>query len=78
MTKEKDLGGSQMTAGKGDRTRDPHPSHKMMMTQRTTNSSTSCPKRCLRPWDDERDSQRNPLPCSERKNTKIYKCGYGC
>ena len=27
------------------------------------------------PWDNEQESQQNPMPCFETRNTKIYACG---
>jgi len=74
MMKEKDLEGSQMRAGEEDGTRDWRPSKKMTMMLRTRNSSTCFPESWPKPWDDKRVFRQNLLPCSNRKNTKIYSC----
>jgi len=76
MMREQDLGRSQMKAAKEDGTRDPRPTQKITITPGTTNSSTSCPESWPTPWDVERESQQNPLPCSKTQNTNIYTCGY--
>jgi len=76
MTREKDLGGNQMRAGKEEGTRDPHPSQTTTMTVRKMNSLTCFLESWPIPWDNSRESQRNPLPCSKTKNTKMYACCY--
>jgi len=75
--KGEDLEGNQMKVGKEDGTRDPHPSlNKTSMTPGTTNNLTYSHRTWPTPWDNEQDSQRNPLLCLEMRNTKIYSCGY--
>jgi len=76
MMKEKDLGGNQMRAGKEDRTRDRHPSQRTTMTLRMMNSLTCFPGSWPTLWGNKQESQRNPLPWSKMKNTKIYACAY--
>jgi len=77
MMKGKDLEGSQMSVGKEDRTRDPHPSQKKKTTtSRTMNSLTCSLESWPTPWDNEPESQWNPLPCLVMRNTKIYVRGY--
>jgi len=77
MMKGKDLEGSQMRIGGEDGTRDPHPSQrKTRTTSRMINSLTCSRESWPTPWDNERESQRNALPCLEMKNPKIYVCGY--
>jgi len=71
MMKGKDLGESQMRAGKADEIRDLHTSQGTTMMPRTTNSLTCILESWPMPWDNVRESQRNPLPCSEMRNTKI-------
>jgi len=64
MMMEKDLVGRQMRAGKEDGTREPHPSlKKMTMTPKMTNSSNCFHGSWPNPWENEQESQRNPLPC---------------
>jgi len=76
MMREKDLDGSQMREGKEACTRDPHPSQKKMsMTSKTMNSLTGSHGSWPTPWDTERESPQNPLPCLETKNTQISACG---
>jgi len=54
----------------------PHPSQKKTTTmRRMMNSSTCSLESWPTPWDNERESQRNPLPCSEMRNSKISACG---
>ena len=76
MMTERDLVGNQMRVGKEDGTRDPHPSQrKIVMTPKTTHSSTCSHASWPMPWDNGRESQRNPLPCLGTRNTKISACG---
>jgi len=81
MMREKDLEGSQMRVGKEDGTRDPHPSQKKTtMKPKTMNSLTCSHGSGPMPWDNERESQRNPLPCFETKTPRytyvaINMCG---
>ena len=72
----KDLEGSQMRIGEENGTRDQHPSQKKTTMTRKTVSLTCSHGSWPMPWDNARESQRNPLPCFESKNTKIYVCGY--
>jgi len=76
MIREQDLAGEQMRAGMEDGRRDPHPSERRNMTPRRTNSLTCCLESWPTPWDNVQESQRNPRPYSERRNTKIYAGGY--
>jgi len=77
MMKGKDLEGSRMSVGKEDGTRDPHSSQKKKTTtSRTMNSLTCSLESWPTSWDNGHESQRNPLPCLEMRNTKIYICGY--
>jgi len=77
MVRDKDLEGIQMRVGKEDGTRDPHPSEKKMtMSPKTKNSLTCSHWSWPTPWENEQESQRNPLPCLETRNTKIYVGGY--
>jgi len=77
ILREKDMEGSQMKVGKENGVRDPHPSlNKTTMTPRTTNNLTCSHESWQTPWDNEQESQRNPLPCLEKRNRKIYACGY--
>jgi len=76
MMTEKDLEGNQMRVGKEDRTSDPHPSQKRMtMTPKTMNTSTCSHRSWPTPWDNERESQRNPRPYLGTRSTKISTCG---
>jgi len=76
MMMEKDLVESQISEGKEDGTRDPHPSlKKMTMMPKMTNSSNCSDGSWPSPWENGQESQRNPLPCLETKNTKISACG---
>jgi len=53
-----------------------HPSQKKTTTmRRMMNSSTCSLESWPTPWDNERESQRNPLPFSEMRNSKISACG---
>jgi len=76
MMREKGLEENQTRAGKEDGTRDPHPSQQeRTMTLKTTNSLTCSHGSWPTPWDNERESQRNPRPCLGTRNTKISACG---
>jgi len=76
MMTEKGLVGNQTKEGKEDGARDLHPSQKKTtMTPKTMNSLTCSLASWPTPCDNERESQRNPLPCLETKNTKISACG---
>jgi len=76
MMREKGLEENQTRAGKEDGTRDPYSSQKeTTMTPKTTNSLTCSDRSWPTPWDNERESQRNPLPCLGTRNTKISACG---
>jgi len=77
MMIKRDLEENWMREGKEDGTRDLHPSQKKTtMTPNTTNSLTYSHGSWATPWDNGRESQRNPLPCFEMRNIKIYLCGY--
>jgi len=76
MTTREDLEGTQMRIEKEDGTRDPHPSQKKTTTRsRTMNSLTWFLESWPTPWDNEQESQRNPLACLGTRNTKISACG---
>jgi len=76
MMMGKDLEGSQMRIEKEDGTRDEHPSpKKTTATSRMINSLACSLGSWPTPWDNEQESQRNPLPCLCTRNTKISACG---
>jgi len=77
MIREKDLEEGQMRVGKEDGTRDRHPSQKKRTIKPKTTTSLMCSHGSWpTPWDNEQESQLNPLPCLETRNTKIYAWGY--
>jgi len=75
MMKEESLEGSQKRAGKKDCTRDPHLSQQPTTAETTKNNSPSCLESWPALWDEEQESQRNPLPSSNATNIQIYTGG---
>jgi hypothetical protein len=76
MMKEKDLDEGQMREGKEDGTRDPHLCRRKIRKMKIMNSSSSCHESLPMPWDDEPESQRNPLPYSKMRGIKTFACGF--
>jgi len=66
LMREKDLDESQMRVGKEDGTRDPHPNQKKKtMRPKKRNCLTYSHGSGPTHWDNDQESQRNPLPCLE-------------